>query len=393
MHAPIGLRGTIPAHNEADEYTVFTTEYDRVLSADEHFLDNHDRRQDEDRPTSDKLRSDIIKSTSELFSSLPVDDTAELLKLGDIAKSDKKRVTFAVDLSGSGRATSVQQLSTLYGVIKCLDLAGIESDVFGFTTQRWKGGKSFQDLKQMRCSAQSISQEAYLESFSFAAGRTSDVVYVNLKSPEQCAEALVESSVAFLGTACRKEDIPGEALVHALNRLSITSSKTDNSIIFLSDGSVGNDDVTEKSCGNNPSILLDHLRSMLEYTGNNTNIGVAAMHLLGAKYDNPLTGRSWDPQGNDWETWFDKVGTVIPESFVHVDRNSTPDQYFAKAVIETLGLVDQTLGTEMVSFQELLVNGFEKNVLKSIDQSVLRAREQLAASIEADFSKLGFSLE
>ena len=159
---------------------------------------------------------------------------------GDIA------VTLLLDHSGSLRGEVACLLACMAGAISsCLAQASIRHEILGFTTRSWHGG---------------ISRAAWLKSGEAFPGRLCDILHIVHRRFEDASELSFDAMLRMTFPALCKENIDGEALEWAVERLRAAHAQR-RILIVLSDGAPV-DDAT--LLANYPDILTSHLEKVTE---------------------------------------------------------------------------------------------------------------------------------
>ncbi|GEM_PF-478640 len=155
-------------------------------------------------------------------------------------------VTLLVDNSGSMRGRPIEMAATSADVLaRTLERCGVKVEVLGFTTQTWKGGQSRLDW----ISAGSPDNP----------GRLNDLLHVIYKEADASYRSAKPAFSVMLADDLLKENIDGEGLVWAYNRLLKRSEKR-KILLVISDGAPV-DYATDK---HNESNYLDtHLRDVI----------------------------------------------------------------------------------------------------------------------------------
>lgn len=157
-------------------------------------------------------------------------------------------VTLLIDNSGSmrGRPIGIAAMSTDI-LARTLERCGVKTEILGFTTRAWKGG---------------ASRELWLSQGKPAnPGRLNDVrhiVYKGAESPWRHARANLG---LMLREGLLKENIDGEALLWAHNRL-LARTEQRRIIMVISDGAPVDDSTLSANQGH---YLEDHLRRAIRY--------------------------------------------------------------------------------------------------------------------------------
>ena len=156
-------------------------------------------------------------------------------------------VTLVIDNSGSMRGRPITVAATCADILaRTLERCGVKVEILGFTTKAWKGGQS---------------REKWLAGGKpQAPGRLNDLRHIIYKS----ADAPWRRSRRNLGLMMRegllKENIDGEALMWAHNRL-IGRREQRKILMMISDGAPVDDSTLSVNPGN---YLERHLRAVIE---------------------------------------------------------------------------------------------------------------------------------
>jgi cobaltochelatase CobT len=157
-------------------------------------------------------------------------------------------VTLLLDNSGSMRGRPILVAALCADVLaRTLERCGVKVEILGFTTDSWNGGRSRQDWLKAGCPPQP--------------GRLSDVRYLIYKS----ADTPWRRSRLNLGLMLRedllKENIDGEALMWAHDRL-LARSEQRRILMVITDG-VPLDEATLSA--NPGSYLEQHLHQVVDW--------------------------------------------------------------------------------------------------------------------------------
>ena len=169
-------------------------------------------------------------------------------------------VTLLIDNSGSmrGRPISVAAMSADI-IARTLERCAVKVEVLGFTTRAWKGGQA---------------REGWVEANKPGnPGRLNDLRHIVYKG----ADALWRRARRNLGLMLRegllKENIDGEALMWAHNRL-IGRPEQRRILMVISDGAPVDDATLSVNAGN---YLERHLRDVIEFIETKTPIELTAI--------------------------------------------------------------------------------------------------------------------
>ena len=157
-------------------------------------------------------------------------------------------VSLLIDNSGSMRGRPIVVAATSADILaRTLERCGVKVEILGFTTRAWKGGQS---------------RERWLAHGKRPnAGRLNDLRHVVYKSADAPWRRARKSLGIMLREGILKENIDGEALLWAHQRL-IARSEQRRILIVISDGAP----VDDSTLSVNPSNYLEmHLRQVIDY--------------------------------------------------------------------------------------------------------------------------------
>lgn len=169
-------------------------------------------------------------------------------------------VTLLIDNSGSMRGRPITVASSCADILaRTLERCGVKVEILGFTTKAWKGGQS---------------REAWLKRDKPPTpGRLNDLRHIIYKS----ADAPWRRSKRNLGLMMRegllKENIDGEALLWAHNRL-MGRNEHRRILMMISDGAPVDDSTLSVNPGN---YLERHLRHVIEDIEENSPVELLAI--------------------------------------------------------------------------------------------------------------------
>ncbi len=156
-------------------------------------------------------------------------------------------VTLLIDNSGSMRGRPITVAATCADILaRTLERCGVKVEILGFTTKAWKGGQA---------------RESWLAGGKpQTPGRLNDLRHIIYKS----ADAPWRRARTNLGLMMRegllKENIDGEALIWAHNRL-LARREQRRILMMISDGAPVDDSTLSVNPGN---YLERHLRAVIE---------------------------------------------------------------------------------------------------------------------------------
>jgi len=164
-----------------------------------------------------------------------------------VPKSDVV-VSFLIDTSGSMKTQRYEAVAVLVDTYaRALELAGVQSEILGFTTAGWNGGRA---LASWRKSGQPDDP-----------GRLNEVQHIVYKSADASWRQSRLSIAAMLETVHYREGIDGEALLWAFRRLMAREEQR-RYLVLVSDGAPMD---AATSNQNREGFLLDHLAAVSDH--------------------------------------------------------------------------------------------------------------------------------
>lgn len=156
-------------------------------------------------------------------------------------------VTLLIDNSGSMRGRPITVAATCGDILaRTLERCGVKVEILGFTTRAWKGGQA---------------REAWLQAGKPAApGRLNDLRHIIYKSADAPWRRARKNLGLMMREGLLKENIDGEALEWAHNRL-LARSEQRKILMMISDGAPVDDSTLSVNPGN---YLERHLRHVIE---------------------------------------------------------------------------------------------------------------------------------
>ena len=169
-------------------------------------------------------------------------------------------VTLLIDNSGSmrGRPISVAAISGDI-IARTLERCAVKVEVLGFTTRAWKGGRA--------------RDEWVAKGKTANPGRLNDLRHIIYKSADVPWRRARRNLGLMLREGLLKENIDGEALMWAYNRL-IARPEQRRILMVISDGAPVDDATLSVNPGN---YLERHLRDVIQFIENRTPIEVTAI--------------------------------------------------------------------------------------------------------------------
>jgi cobaltochelatase CobT len=322
-----------PARNTADgpasqPYRVYVTEYDQVIEA--HHL-CHVEELDRLRLHLDRQLAQLSDVTGRLANRLQrrvlaqqarswdfdleegLLDTARLARVVTnplhpssykVEKETEFRdtvVTLLIDNSGSmrGRPITVAAISADI-LARTLERCGVRTEILGFTTRAWKGGRA---------------RERWIQGGKASnPGRLNELRHIIYKSADVPWRRVRKNLGLMLREGILKENIDGEALVWAHQRL-LARTEQRRILMVISDGTP----VDDATLSANPAHYLDrHLKDVIAHIENASPVELLAIgigHDVTRYYRRAVTLVNAEQLG----------GTMVEELAALFDRRSRPD--------------------------------------------------------------------
>lgn len=193
-------------------------------------------------------------------------------------------VSIILDNSGSMRGQPIVMAALACEIIaSILEKFSIKTEILGFTTSDWKGGKS-----RKLWEAQGKPRNP---------GRLSDLRHIIYKSANQNFKKAKMNLGLMLKEGMLKENIDGEALLWARSRLMQRDEKR-KILMVISDGTPVDD--STNSC-NEFEILVDHLHHVIHLIEKHSKIeivGIGIGHHVDNFYRNSISIKSAEDLGN-----------------------------------------------------------------------------------------------
>jgi cobaltochelatase CobT len=260
--------------NEKVDYNVFTAEFDEEISADElcdeaeldrlrAFLDKQlahlqgavgrlanklQRRlmAQQNRSWDFDLEEGYLDSAR--LTRMVIDPMQPLsFKMERDTKFRDTVVSLVIDNSGSMRGRPITVAATCADILaRTLERCGVKVEILGFTTKAWKGGQS---------------REKWLASGKPPTpGRLNDLRHIVYKSADAPWRRAKRNLGLMMREGLLKENIDGEALIWAHNRL-LGRPEQRRILMMISDGAPVDDSTLSVNPGN---YLERHLRAVIE---------------------------------------------------------------------------------------------------------------------------------
>jgi len=169
-------------------------------------------------------------------------------------------VSLLIDNSGSmrGRPITVAAMSAEV-LSRTLERCGVKTEVLGFTTRAWKGGKS---------------REQWLKDGSPSGpGRLNDLLHIVYKAADEPWRRARNNFGIMLKEGLLKENIDGEALLWAHQRL-LARPEQRRILMVISDGAPVDDSTLTHNPGN---CLERHLREVIDWVETRSDVQLLAI--------------------------------------------------------------------------------------------------------------------
>ena len=272
--------------NDPNKYKIFTNQYDKILEANELITDEEisKLRNNLDLQLSslqsfisrlaNKLQRKLLAKQNRSWNFDLEEGLLDASKLPRVimdpfnSLSYKKEkdidfkdtiVTLLIDNSGSMRGRPITIAAICADILsRTLERCSVKVEILGFTTQNWKGGKS---------------RELWMKHKRENPGRLNDLCHIIYKSADTPWRRSKNNLGLMLKEGILKENIDGEAILWAYNRLK--KRKEERKIIMvISDGAPVDDSTLSV---NSPSYLEQHLKKVVQWIENNSDIEINAI--------------------------------------------------------------------------------------------------------------------
>ena len=284
------------------QYRIFTKKYDKITKAESlsnktelnnlrYQLDQKLKKIDKiSNALSSKLKRKLLSKKNTSYEHNKEEGALDRKKINQIVTKPLTKnnyvtinqdqyqntvVTLLLDNSGSMRGMPiVMSAGACETIAKILERFNIKTEILGFTTSDWRGGKSRKDWERLGKPKNP--------------GRLSDLLHIIYKSADQSFKKSRLNLGLMLKEGMLKENIDGEALKWAKDRLLSRSEKR-KILIVISDGTPVDDSTNSN---NEDNILSDHLHKMINNIEKHSKIEIAAIgigHNVGDFYHNSIT--------------------------------------------------------------------------------------------------------
>ncbi len=169
-------------------------------------------------------------------------------------------VTLLIDNSGSMRGRPITIAALCADILsRTLERCSVKVEILGFTTKNWKGGKSRELWNN--------------ENKPKNPGRLNDLRHIVYKNADTHYRLSRKNLALMLKEGLLKENIDGEAILWAYNRL--TKRKEERKILMvISDGAPVDDSTLSVNSGD---YLEKHLKKIVKFIENKSNIEILAI--------------------------------------------------------------------------------------------------------------------
>ena len=273
-------------NNENNKYKVFTNQFDKILEANELITDEEISKlrgnldvqlsslQSFISRLANKLQRKLLAKQNRSWNFDLEEGLLDASKLPRVimdpfnSLSYKKEkdidfkdtvVTLLIDNSGSMRGRPITIAAICADILsRTLERCSVKVEILGFTTLNWKGGKS---------------RELWMQQKKDAPGRLNDLCHIIYKSADTPWRRSKNNLGLMLKEGILKENIDGEAILWAYNRLK--KRKEERKIIMvISDGAPVDDSTLSV---NQANYLEKHLKRVVNWIEKNSEIEINAI--------------------------------------------------------------------------------------------------------------------
>jgi len=169
-------------------------------------------------------------------------------------------VTLLLDNSGSMRGRPIMVAAMCADILaRTLERCGVKVEILGFTTRQWKGGQS--------------REKWIADGKPPQPGRLNDLRHVVYKNADEPWRRARKNLGLMMREGLLKENIDGEALMWAHNRLSVRPEQR-KIMMVISDGAPVDDSTLSVNSGN---YLERHFRKVIEDIEQKSNVELSAI--------------------------------------------------------------------------------------------------------------------
>ena len=186
-------------------------------------------------------------------------------------------VTLLIDNSGSMRGRPISIAAICADILaRTLERVGVKTEILGFTTRTWKGGQA--------------REEWLTAGRPSHPGRLNDIRHILYKQADEPWRRARNSLGLMMREGLLKENIDGEALVWAHNRL-LARPEDRRILMVISDGSPVDDSTLSVNSG---GYLDQHLRQVIGWIESKSPVELIAIGI-----------------GHDVTRWYSKAVTIM----------------------------------------------------------------------------------
>ena len=280
------MSSNIKKNNNEAKYKVFTNKFDKIINAEEmvDHTEMHKFRENLDNQLK-SLHNFITRLANKLQRKLlavqnrswefdleeGMLDSAKLTRViidphNSLSYKKEKNtnfkdtvVTLLIDNSGSMRGRPISIAAICADILsRTLERCSVKVEVLGFTTLNWKGGKS---------------RELWLRNKTNNPGRLNDLSHIIYKSADTPWRRGKNNLGLMLKEGILKENIDGEAILWAYQRLKKRSEER-KILMVISDGAPVDDSTLSVNPGN---YLERHLKNTVRWIENNKDVEINAI--------------------------------------------------------------------------------------------------------------------
>ncbi len=205
-----------------------------------------------------------------------------IYKTSSLGQKSGAKISFLIDCSGSMKEQRLFMASCIDSLVRILDQIGVQTEVLGYTTNAWHGGRVFKEWRKL--------------GFPQNPGRLNERAHWIFKDFNVNWKKSRGGIAALLRPEIYAESLDGEALEWAVGRMQITNtSEIFNHIILFSDG-CPMDRATIEANGEN--FLKNHLIDVISWCNIHPNLSLSGCglgHEIKSTFKNFL---SWDINKN-----------------------------------------------------------------------------------------------
>ena len=170
-------------------------------------------------------------------------------------------VTLLLDNSGSMRGRPIMVAAMCADILgRTLERCAVKTEILGFTTRAWKGGQSTREMDRTTASPPHP-------------GRLNDLRHIVYKAADEPWRRAKKNLGLMMREGLLKENIDGEALMWAHNRLMARPEQR-KILMVISDGAPVDDSTLSVNAGN---YLERHLRRVIEDIETSSSVELTAI--------------------------------------------------------------------------------------------------------------------